>query len=277
MKHQAIRKQLIEIDTLFGNRISDDIKENLRHIDSCYKTIRENHSAMKTHDNEIFTFPNEFQGKRIISLQEVLDETRSTVDLQPKKKKFFHSKDDLHILEAPTKVQQNDTECALSRGWKKSKIRRPQPRNVVAKDWSLGEEALFYRGQRRFGTNFSQINTSYLPHRTTKEIHKFFRSEDSKNHTKIDTALKIHRERENILITPTFEDVSLGCSLSIAETCDDCNQCANLFDQMNHFNDNSQKNREVLPSLDEVMQETSCLKMEKNDGQGNEDLIPRFG
>jgi hypothetical protein len=81
-------------------------------------------------------------------LQEVLDETETKSCLPDglqKKKKFFESKDDLCIMEHPAKIQQNDNNCAFSQGKKKLKVQRPHISNIISKNWSVGEETLFYQ------------------------------------------------------------------------------------------------------------------------------------
>jgi hypothetical protein len=59
MNTQAIRNQLEEINEVFGNRISENIQKNVKHIEKCHNLIRESHSAIKTL-NKGSVFPAEF-------------------------------------------------------------------------------------------------------------------------------------------------------------------------------------------------------------------------
>jgi len=130
--------------------------------------------------------------------------------------------------------------------------------------------------------DFSRISTFKLPHRTTKEIHKCFAREDSKNQKRIDNILKYHREVKNPFNNGNnFEDMmQMSCDLSVAETCDDCNECADVSAQITKLaNKSSETQTKVLPSLDDVLEETSFLNMASIGDQARTDLWsdPRLG
>jgi len=130
--------------------------------------------------------------------------------------------------------------------------------------------------------DFSRISTFKLPHRTTKEIHKCFAREDSKNQKRIDNILKYHREVKNPFNNGNnFEDMmQMSCDLSVAETCDDCNECADVSAQITKLaNKSSETQTKVLPSLDDVLEETSFLNMDSIGDQARTDLWsdPRLG
>jgi len=149
MNNQAIRKQLNTIQTLYGNRISNDITSNLKLIDFCQNRIRRNHSrkteTLKINPPEVSS-KKEYLGKRVPSLKEVLNETKSEVDFPLKKKKFIQSKDDLCIIPTPAMNQQNEIDTVSSPRLTESKLQRCRITNIIANDWSSTEEQQFYRG-----------------------------------------------------------------------------------------------------------------------------------
>jgi len=189
MNNQAIRQQLNNIQTIYGNRISNDITSNLKLIDLCQNRIRQNHSgkteALKINPPTVLS-KKEYLGKRVPSLEEVLNETKSETGFPSRKKKFIQSKDDLCIIPTPVKIQQNEIDTVSSPRLRENKLLRCRITNIIANDWSSTEEQQFYRGLEDFGMDFSRISTFKLPHRTTKEIHKCFAREDSKNQKRID-------------------------------------------------------------------------------------------
>jgi len=120
--------------------------------------------------------------------------------------------------------------------------------------------------------DFGKISTFKLPHRSKQETISYFRREDAKNHYYVDRALKWHRETQNrkkgLAFAETqdqldglaFEDViQMSCDLSIADTSDDCCECAHISMQMTQVTGSSVSGNMALPSLDDVLEETSFL------------------
>jgi len=74
--------------------------------------------------------------------------------------------------------------------------------------------------------------------------------------------------------------MQMSCDLSVAETSDDCNECAHISAQITKLtNKSSETQTKVLPSLDDVLEETSFLEMHTIGDQARTDLRldPRLG
>lgn len=188
MNNQAIRTQLDNIQLVYGNRLSDIISENVKIVDFWQNRIKTNHS----HKNSINNYSNltpEFLQKRIPTLEEVLDETKSETPYLSKKKKFVQNYGDLCILESRIAFQQNNMDFIDPR-LSESKLHRKRISDVIPEIFSSTEKLLFYRGLKHFGMDFELISTVYLPQRSSKEIHGYFRCQDRRNHLRIDHTLK---------------------------------------------------------------------------------------
>lgn len=152
--------------------------------------------------------------------------------------------------------------------------------NRPKRTFSKQERDIFYKGLRFYGIDFDMISYNLLPHRSRKQVYKFFLREDRKNRVDIEVALRVHRQNSksrSAWIRETFK-FPMAIENSPAEIeCYDCNFASKILEYEEFVADNKPLPMVILdyevlkltnglfdteiatPSLDEVLAETAMM------------------
>lgn len=200
---QEIRQALNNIEKIYDKDTYSQISLNLSFVNSVHRTILETHTkeTNRTASTKSFMDPNCLQ-KRPFSLSEVMDETYST-QYEPEKrlktiKKSNSCTDEDSRKCITNKIQDESMSLrSVKTNTKKQKLNK-------SKMLSDTEVFLFFRGIRTFGIDFESISTNLLPHRSTKELKRFFKEQDNVNRYRIDQDLQLYRNKTHTLNCKQF-------------------------------------------------------------------------
>ena len=189
--------------------------------------------------------------KRTYNLSDVLDDSFSTQLRAEKKLKTITKTNSCSDKNPDKSITNKIYDSSLSqRSVKATKIKRKITKSKMQSDTEI---FLFYRGLRTFGTNFENICINILPHRSIKEIKRFFKEQDMLNSFRIDQALQLYRTKSYDLNLKEVYFQENSVMLSTSNSSDGCSDCATLTQKYNI----NRPITKTLPSFDDCQAETA--------------------